>query len=97
MYDRMSGIEKGVVHVNPYLKATKRQKLEYIRREMWIETWQLAARFNYSPATAKKRLYELRTEGLVENKASKGKWNLTEMGYRRLEYYESKENHNKRT
>ena len=47
---------------------------------MWIETWQPAARFNYGPTTAKKRLDELRTEGLVENKASKGKWNLTEMG-----------------
>ena len=62
---------------------------------MWIGTWQLAAKFNYSLVAAEFRLYDLRREGLIENKAAKDKWNLTEMGYRRLEYYERKEkNHN---
>jgi hypothetical protein len=37
------------------------------------------------------RLYDPRRERLVENKVSKDKWNLTEMGHRRLEYYERKE------
>ena len=57
---------------------------------------ELADKFNYSLVAAKVHLYDLRRQGLAENK-TKDKWNLTEMGYRRLEYYESKENHNKRT
>jgi hypothetical protein len=72
-------------------KATKRQILAYIRAEMWVETWQVADRFNYSLVRAKFRLYALRKEGLVENRAAKDKWNLTETGYRRLEYFERKE------
>lgn len=87
----MSGVELRAVGINPYTKATKRQILEYIRRDMFVETWQVEAYFNYSPLAAKVRLYGLRRQGLLENKVASKTWNLTEKGYKRLEYYERKE------
>lgn len=68
------------------IKATKLDVLEFIKKKGLIEIWQLRDKFNYSDESAYKRLQRLKKQGLVIN-MTRGSWELTEEGYRRLRYY----------
>ena len=71
------------------IKASKQQILEYIKSLQFIQPWQLVRKFGYTQGGAVKKLWELKQQGLVDNKTY-GKWNVTYTGLRRLLYYESK-------
>ena len=51
-----------------------------------ISPYDLVEKFHYSENSLSKLLYRLKKEGLVKN-MTRGSWELTEEGYRRLRYY----------
>jgi len=69
--------------------ASKLQVLEFMseRRIVWI--YEIEQKFGYTYYSAKNRLRRLKKEGLVIN-MTRGSWELTEEGYRRLRYYKRK-------
>ena len=66
--------------------ATKLDILEFIMRRKIISPYEIAEKFHYSEKSIPKLLHRLKKEGLVIN-MTKGSWELTEGGYRRLKYY----------
>ena len=68
------------------IKATKLDVLEFIMKRGVVQVYELQDKFNYSYWGAKNRLRHLKEQGLVVN-MTRGSWELTEEGYRRLRYY----------
>lgn len=68
------------------IKASKMDVLEFIMRRSVVQVYELQGKFRYSYWGAKNRLRRLKKEGLVIN-MTRGSWELTEEGYRRLKYY----------
>ena len=66
--------------------ATKLDILEFIKRREIILPYELAEKFHYSEKTIPKLLHRLKKAGLVIN-MTRGSWELTEGGYRKLRYY----------
>ena len=66
--------------------ASKLQVLKFIeeRRIVWV--YEIEQKFGYTDYSARNRLRRLKKEGLVIN-MTRGSWELTEEGYRRLKYY----------
>ena len=69
-------------------KATKREILDFIAEQGMIEVWQLRDKFGYTHESAKSKLSRLKKEGLVIN-MTRDRWELTEKGYKRRDYYRS--------
>ncbi|GAH66515.1 unnamed protein product [marine sediment metagenome] len=67
--------------------ATKQDILKFIRSREIVSPNELAEEFNYSEKTIPKKLQRLKKAGLIIN-MTRGSWELTEEGYRRLKYYE---------
>ena len=67
-------------------RADKLDILRYIKSQGYIELWQMMEHFGYSYHSAFKTLSRLKTRGLIID-MTKGQWELTEEGYRRLKYY----------
>lgn len=69
-------------------RATKIQVLKLMADKEIVSWRDLAEHFGYPYQTAKARLWRLQKEGLVSKLVVvRGKWVLTEAGYRRLAYY----------
>ncbi len=66
--------------------ASKLDILEFIIKRKVISPYEIVERFHYSENSLSKLLYRLKKEGLVIN-MTRGSWELTEEGYRRLKYY----------
>lgn len=66
--------------------ATKIQILEFIMERRLIWGYELVEKFGYSPKAVPTTLNRLKTAGLIIN-MTRGCWELTEEGYRRLRYY----------
>ncbi len=66
--------------------ATKRQVLEFIEGKGLVWVYEIEQKFGYTNHSARERLRRLKKEGLVIN-MTRGTWELTEAGYRRLRYY----------
>ena len=66
--------------------ATKLDILEFIMRRKLISPYELAEKFRYSEKSIPKLLHRLKKAGLIIN-MTRGSWELTEEGYRRLRYY----------
>lgn len=66
--------------------ATKLEILEFMMGKRIIWAYELEEKFSYSPKTIPKLLYRLKKAGLIIN-MTKGCWELTEEGYRKLRYY----------
>jgi len=70
--------------------ATKRQVLEFISERKLVQNWELAEKFGFSPKYVTHNLLpRLKKEKLIIN-MTRGFWELTEEGYRRLRYYTEK-------
>ena len=70
----------------PY-KATKIDVLDFIHMKEAVTAHDLVDRFDYTYKGAKKRLYLLHREKLIQPLFQRGTWGLTELAVRRLEYY----------
>jgi len=68
------------------IKANKLQVLEFIKERQLIWVYELVQEFGYTDRSARDRLYRLKKAGLVIN-MTRGCWELTEEGYRKLRYY----------
>jgi len=68
------------------IKANKLQVLEFIKSKRLVWVYELVQEFGYTDRSARKRLERLKKEGLAIN-MTRGAWELTEEGYRRLRYY----------
>ena len=68
-------------------KASKLQVLEFIKERQLVWVYELVQKFGYTDHGARIRLNRLKKDGLVIN-MTKGCWELTEEGYRKLRYYE---------
>jgi len=66
--------------------ATKLDVLEFIMKRKLVWAYELAEKFGYDPRYVAVLLSRLKKAGLVIN-MTKGCWELTEDGYRRLRYY----------
>lgn len=66
--------------------ATKVDVLEFIMKRGVVRSYELEEKFGYSPKYVPILLYRLKKAGLIIN-MTKGCWELTEEGYRRLRYY----------
>lgn len=66
--------------------ATKVDLLEFIMKRRVVWAYELVEAFGYSPKSIPKLLYRLKKAGLIIN-MTRGCWELTEEGYRRLRYY----------
>lgn len=66
--------------------ATKIEILEFIMRRKYIWPYEIAEKFGYSLSSARVILTRLKRAGLIIN-MTRGCWELTEEGYRRLRYY----------
>jgi len=66
--------------------ATKLQVLEFIEGKGLVWVYEIEQKFGYTDHSARDRLRRLKKEGLVIN-MTRGCWELTEEGYRRLRYY----------
>lgn len=66
--------------------ASKLDILEFIMKRKVISPYELLEKFHYSENSLRKLLYRLKKEGLVLD-MTRGSWELTEEGYRRLKYY----------
>jgi Mn-dependent DtxR family transcriptional regulator len=60
--------------------------LEFIMQRRIIWGYELIEKFGYSPESVDKTLRRLKKRGLIIN-MTRGCWELTEEGYRRLRYY----------
>lgn len=68
------------------LLATKLEILEFIMKKRIIRAYELEEKFGYSPKYVPNLLYRLKKAGLIIN-MTKGCWELTEEGYRKLRHY----------
>lgn len=68
------------------IKATKLQVLEFIEERRLVWVYEIEQKFGYTDRSARKRLERLKKDGLVIN-MTRGCWELTVEGYRRLRYY----------
>ena len=68
------------------MKATKLQVLEFIKERQLVWVYEVAQKFGYTDHGARIRLIRLKKAGLVIN-MTRGCWELTEEGYRKLRYY----------
>lgn len=68
-------------------KASKLELLRYIAKQgvEMGQTWEIREHFNYNRRYLYQKLSRLRKRGLIIS-LHRGKWELTELGYRRLEY-----------
>ncbi len=73
----------------PYL-ATKREVLALFEERGMVSIRSLMEWFDYTYNGAKRRLYLLHKEGLIEPLFERGTWGLTQKGERRLIYYEQR-------
>lgn len=83
------------VAINCLLKQNRNvhgkiEKLKFIRDNEPIQPWQFRDYFNYTEGSVKKDLWRLKKQGLIINMPI-GFWELTEIGYRRLEYHGEKQ------
>lgn len=74
----------------PY-KATKREVLSFFRDSGVVTLHSLMDRFGYSYDGARKRIYLLHREGLIEPLLERGSWGITVKGERRLLHYEQQQ------
>jgi len=68
------------------IKADKLAVLEFIMGKRLIWVYELVEKFKYTDKSARERLRRLKKQGLVIN-MTRGCWELTEEGYRKLRYY----------
>ncbi len=68
------------------LLARKLDILEFIMKRELIRAYELEEKFGYSPKSVPETLYRLKKAGLIIN-MTRGCWELTEEGYRKLRYY----------
>ncbi len=68
------------------VKADKLTILQFIKQKRLIWVYELVEKFKYTDYSARGRLKRLKKEGLVIN-PTRGCWELTGEGYRRLRYY----------
>ena len=68
------------------MKATKLQVLEFIKERQLVWVYEIEQKFGYTDHGARIRLIRLKKAGLVIN-MTRGCWELTEEGYRKLRYY----------
>ena len=66
--------------------ATKLQVLEFIAKRRLVWVYEIEQEFGYTIRSARDRLRRLKKAGLVIN-MTRGCWELTEAGYRKLSYY----------
>jgi Mn-dependent DtxR family transcriptional regulator len=66
--------------------ATKMDILEFIMKRELVWAYELEEKFRYSHRYVPVLLHRLKKAGLIIN-MTKGCWELTEEGYRRLRYY----------
>ena len=66
--------------------ATKVDVLEFIMKRRLVWPYELEERFGYNPGSVSVTLSRLKKQRLVIN-MTRGCWELTEEGYRRLRYY----------
>jgi DNA-binding transcriptional regulator PaaX len=66
--------------------ATKMDILEFIMKRELVWAYELEEKFGYSHRYVPVLLHRLKKAGLIIN-MTKGCWELTEEGYRRLRYY----------
>lgn len=66
--------------------ATKLEILEFIMEKGIIWAYELEEKFGYSPKYVPTLLYRLKKAGLIIN-MTKGRWELTEEGYKKLRHY----------
>lgn len=69
-----------------YIRASRIEVLNFIRERKIIRYYELAEKFHFSEGYAAWLLTRLKKAGLVIN-MTRGCWELTEEGYRRLRYY----------
>lgn len=67
-------------------KVSRKKLLEFIKNNVFVQPWQLAEEFGYTQGSACKKIMRLHRAGLIDNSV-RGKWNLTDDGERRLQYY----------
>ena len=65
--------------------ASKLDILEFIMKRKVISPYELVEKFHYSEKSIPKLLHPLKKAGLIIN-MTRGSWELTEEGYRRLRY-----------
>ena len=70
--------------------ATKLDILKFIMERKLVWAYELEEKFGYGPGSVAVRLSRLKKAGLVIN-MTEGCWELTEVGYSKLRYYEDKE------
>lgn len=63
--------------------------LNFIRERKIIRYWELAEKFQFSRSYAARLLTRLKKAGLVVN-MTRGCWEVTEEGFRRLKYHGEK-------
>ncbi len=68
------------------MKASKLQVLEFIKERQLVWVYEVVQKFGYTDHGARIRLTRLKKAGLVIN-MTRGCWELTEEGYRKLRYY----------
>ena len=68
------------------MKATKLQVLEFIKERQLVWVYEIEQKFGYTDHGARIRLIRLKKAGLAIN-MTRGCWELTEEGYRKLRYY----------
>lgn len=73
----------------PY-KATKKEVLAFFEERGVITVCSLMDRFGYTYNGAKKRIYLLHKEGLIEPLFERGTWGMTRKAERRLIAYEQR-------
>jgi predicted transcriptional regulator len=73
------------------VRHSKIEVLKFIRKQGIIQVWELREQFGFTDNWCGIRLTRLKQEKLVINQI-RDRWILTELGYRRLEYYDEKDN-----
>jgi len=68
------------------IRADKLTILEFIMKRSLVWPYELREKFGYSDESAYVTLSRLKKAGLIIN-MTKGCWELTEEGYRKLKYY----------
>jgi hypothetical protein len=69
---------------------TLKEILQFISDRHFVQPWELANQFHYTPRFAQNKTYRLHKSGLIKN-AEYGKYNLSYDGLRRLAYLNERE------
>lgn len=80
------GVYQLIDKVAKTILATKLEILDFIQKRDLVWAYEIEQRFDYSPRYVPVLLHRLKKAGLIIN-MTKGCWELTEEGYRRLRYY----------